>query len=78
MEHKSEIVSVRCPGDRPHGEFDHCGRLLFSFDEEYIYIYCSHCKSHYKVAIHENMNVEMELLPKNERLELVNKVKAVV
>ena len=41
MERKSEIVSVRCPGDRPHGEFDHCGRLLFSFDEEYIYIYCS-------------------------------------
>lgn len=78
MEHKSEIVSVRCPGNRPHGVYDHCGRLLFAFDESHVYIFCSHCKSYYKVSFHDNMNVEMELLPKNERLELVNKLKAVI
>ncbi len=78
MEGKSEIVSIRCPGDRPHGIYDNCGKLLAAFDENYLYIYCSHCKSYYKVSIHENMNVEMEVLPKNERLELVNKLKAVI
>jgi len=77
MESDSEIVSIRCPGHRPHGIYDQCGKILASFDNNYLYIYCSDCKTYYKVSFHENMNVDMQALPKNERLVLVNNLKAV-
>lgn len=71
-----KIISLRCPGNRPHGKYDLCGHILLAYDDEdNFYVYCSDCKQYYKVEIQPNLNAKMKALSKNQRLDFENNLR---
>lgn len=63
-----EFTPIRCPEDRTHGHYEMCGKLIGAIKDGVIYLYCSECKTFYKIDILDNDVIEMTPLPKNERL----------
>jgi hypothetical protein len=64
------ITSIRCPNERPHGQYNLCGHLLGALYEDEIYVYCSNCKIFHKITIRDNNTIEMSSLPQKIRLDL--------
>ena len=73
-----DLVSIRCPGNRPHNEIhDVCGHLIGAIIEDKIVLYCDNCKQFYILTIVENGHVILEPIDKATRLRFKNKLRVV-
>lgn len=77
-QNNNDLVSIRCPGDRPHsGKYDICNHLIGALDGKDLILFCDNCKQFYKLKICEHGHVVLKPLDKSQRLKFKNKLRVI-
>jgi hypothetical protein len=69
--------AIRCPKNRQHDKYGTCGHLLCILFEDSIYVRCPVCKVFWKLVILDSSVIEMQELPKNQRIKLESTLRVI-